>query len=657
MDELSALRVSFPFAAVIGQDDFKLALLACAVDPAIGGVLATGDRGTAKSTLARSFAELLPRDVDDVRAPFIELPLGATIDRLTGSVDTARLLAGEGAEMMPGLLAAANGGVLYADEVNLLGDHLVDLLLDAAAFGRVQVERDGISASHDARFVLVGTMNPEEGELRPQLLDRFGLSVSIESPPTAAERTAIVKRRLAFERDPATFAKGYAATQSALGEIVANARAALDAVELPTELLGLISSLCLRLDVEGMRGDVVTARTAVSLAALDARERVDERDIATAARLALAHRGRAANGETSRVTRATIEAALLAVGDVDDADVHETAATAERLAPQMIKPRPSRSRTTAIERSFDDDATRTAASRSLTEAPDRRPIDLEVSTTEVDRAAAATNDAASDAASAADVASPSLERIAAPRVGGARGRGVRASGGEHPVVDSVPAPRTAAAGADLDPVASARAAVTRRLVGGGPEAITLDDLRERVRAGREANLVLCVVDASSSVLENGRAKELRMLLTSLVADVRRKRDRVGLVVFRGREARLAAPPSRNHAAVLGALESIEPGGTTPLAEGIRVAHQTALRELRRNPDLRPVVALITDGYANISRGGDALGEARAAARALQRDKIMLVVIGESGSGAPSFARHTRAHFHPFDPPGAGRRAA
>lgn len=634
MDELSASLVSFPFASVIGQDDFKLALLACAVDPAIGGVLATGDRGTAKSTLARSFAELLPRGADDARAPFVELPLGATIDRLTGSVDTARLLAGEGAEMMPGLLAAANGGVLYADEVNLLGDHLVDLLLDAAAFGRVQVERDGISASHNARFVLVGTMNPEEGELRPQLLDRFGLSVSIESPPTAAERMAIVKRRLAFERDPGAFTESFAGTHRALGEIVENARAALDTVELPEDLLEQISSLCLKLDVEGMRGDVVTARTAISLAALDARGRVDERDIATAARLSLAHRGRASNGEVTRVTRAAIEAALLAAGDVEDSDAYDLASAAERFTPPEVPPRSLRAQASAGKASFEDDAARTAA----------------------------TSDSASGAATADNVAPPSLERVAtprvaAPRVGGARGRGARAKGGEHPVVDNVPAPRTAAAGADLDPVASARAAVTRRLVGGGPETITLDDLRERVRAGREANLVLCVVDASSSVLENGRAGELRILLTSLVADARRKRDRVGLVVFRGREARLAAPPSRNHAAVLGALESIQPGGTTPLAEGIRVAHQTALRELRRNPDLRPVVALITDGYANISRGGDALGEARTAARALLRDKITLVVIGESGSGAPAFARHTRAHFHPFDPPGAGRRAA
>ncbi|MFY9265597.1 MAG: VWA domain-containing protein, partial [Solirubrobacterales bacterium] len=210
---------------------------------------------------------------------------------------------------------------------------------------------------------------------------------------------------------------------------------------------------------------------------------------------------------------------------------------------------------------------------------------------------------------------------------------------------------------DLDVIATARAAVTRRLVGGGPETITDDDLRARVREGRDANLVLCVVDASSSVLQNGRSGELRALLAGLVSDARRKRDRVGLVVFRGREARLVAPPSRNHAAVLAGLDTIDPGGTTPLAEGIRVAHAAARRELRRNPELRPIIALVTDGYANISRGGDAIGEARRAAIDLLRDKITLVVIGESNSGAPAFARSTGVEFYPFDPDAGERRVA
>jgi magnesium chelatase subunit D len=611
-------RRSFPFAAVVGQDDYKLALLANAVDPAIGGVLAVGERGTAKSTLARSFAALLPdqptggEESDTRWAPFVELPLGATIDRLTGSLDTAKLIAGEGVALADGLLAAADRGVLYVDEVNLLGDHLVDVLLDAAAFGFVAVERDGISAERPARFLLVGTMNPEEGQLRPQLLDRFGLSVEITAPTDSAVRSEVVERRIAFERDPDAFCTRFDATEDALRSIVGRARAAWPDVVLPADLRSLISDVCLRLSVEGLRADIVIARTAVALAALDDRSEVIERDLETAARLALGHRARTTGTEQERLSASQITSAIAEA---------TAGGAAEESSPRPV---PARPRT----------------------------------------------DAGLRAASAAEV--PARAETKDLSAGGPLGRSSRASGGERPAIDSTPSSTPD----DLDVIATARAAVTRRLLGargdaaaaalGGPGADVMDsdigairaeDLRQSVRSGREANLVLCVVDASSSVLENGRSADLRALLAGLVADARRKRDRVGLVVFRGREARLISPPSRNHTAVLSGLETIEPGGTTPLAEGIRVAHETIRRELRRNPDLRPIVTLVTDGHANVARSGDALGEAREAARTLRRDGITLVVIGETSSGARRFAHATGSEFYPFDPPARSRDAA
>lgn len=613
--------VGYPFAAVVGQDDYKLALLACAVDPGIGGVLAIGDRGSAKSTLARSFAELLPGVASGGgSAPFIELPLGATLERLTGSIDSARLLAGDGSHLTPGLLARSDGGVLYVDEVNLLGDHLVDVMLDAAAFGVVHVERDGLSARQAARFVLVGTMNPEEGPLRPQLLDRFGLSVQIGSPEQSGERAAIVSRRIAFERDPGLFADRYSGTTEALREIVSGARAVLPAVELPDELLAMITEACPRLGVEGMRGDIVTVRTATALAALDGRSEVIERDVLTAARLALGHRAAARGTETKRLTTGEIEAAFLPE-------------TTTRLTAR------------AGERGTEPHGPRTVAGRELVTGA----------------AGSGEKKFAREPAREPNVpAFRSLAQIAEQRRHAASGRGARASGGERPAVDSAPAAHgVEELQLDLDPIATARAAVTRRLVAGAgsPRTITTADLHERVRAGRDANLVICVVDASSSVLEGGRGGELRALLAGLVADARNKRDRIGMVVFRGRGARLVAPPSRNHSAVLAAIDTIEPGGTTPLAEGIRVAHDSARRELRRNPELRPVVVLVTDGYANVGRGGDALADARAAARELRGDGIGLVVVGESDSGAPAFARATVAEFYPFDPAGDRRSAA
>lgn len=589
---------AYPFSAVVGHDDFKLALLANAVDPKIGGVLAAGDRGSAKSTLARSFAAM----VDD--APFVDLPLGATVDRLTGGIDTEKLLAGEGAALSEGLLARADNGVLYVDEVNLLGDHLVDVVLDAAAFGRVTVERDGLSAECLTRFVLVGTMNPEEGELRPQLLDRFGLAVRVTAPETTEDRQRVVERRLAYELDPFAFHERFSATELALAEIVVSARATLNEVALSEAQVSRITKLCALLGVEGVRADLSTARTARALAALDQRTEVIDRDIETAARLAIPHRAATSGTTGGWIDKSQIDAGLRG-------ELEPSGATSGDQSP-------------------------TASSRPKPASPTPR--------------------------TAAGAAAPTPERPdltrSLPTGRGPVGRSAQANDGDRPSIDS----RPAADAEDIDPIATARAAVTRRLLGGAetPEPthsttppnfeqpIEAADLRQRVRSGRESNLVLCVVDASSSVLEHGRAGELRSLLTGLVSDARRKRDRVGLIVFRGRDARLVAPPSRNHAAVLAGLETIEPGGTTPLAEGIRVAHETAMRERRRNPDLRPVVALVTDGYANIARSGDALSEARIAARELIKDGVTLVVIGESTSGAPQFARLTKAEFYAFD---------
>src|SRR5438270_7125919 len=202
---------SFPFTAVVGQEDAKLALLLASIDPAIGGVLLRGQKGSAKTTLARGLAALLPGD-----APFVDLPLGATEDRLVGTLDLGAVLTGEGRSFEPGLLAAAHGGVLYVDEVNLLADHLVDVLLDVAASGVNRVEREGVSHSHPARFVLIGSMNPEEGELRPQLLDRFGLCVDVGASTDPAVRARAVRRRLGFDAAPAAAAQAWEAQEAEL---------------------------------------------------------------------------------------------------------------------------------------------------------------------------------------------------------------------------------------------------------------------------------------------------------------------------------------------------------------------------------------------------------------------------------------------------------
>ena len=311
---------AYPFAGIVGMADLKLALLLNAVSPAIGGVLVRGEKGTAKSTMVRGLAALLPPvpvvpgcpyscdpaapdpscpagphdDVSPELRPvtLAELPVGATEDRLTGSLDIERVLTAGTTAFQPGLLAAAHRGVLYVDEVNLLHDHLVDLLLDAAALGVNYVEREGVSVRHASRFLLVGTMNPEEGELRPQLLDRFGLTVQVTASTDPAERAEVVRRRLAFEADPAAFGRRFAADTAALAGQVAAARARLPQVVLPDAALRQICAVCGAFGVDGMRADLVTARTAIALAAWGGRDVVTEEDVRIAARLALPHRRR-----------------------------------------------------------------------------------------------------------------------------------------------------------------------------------------------------------------------------------------------------------------------------------------------------------------------------------------------------------------------------
>ena len=313
----------FPFVAIVAQDELKLALTVCAVDPAIGGVLAFGDRGTGKSTAVRALASLLPemRVVDGCRfgcdpsargawcseclarlpaktapkshlvpVPVVDLPLGATEDRVVGALDIERALSRGEKAFEPGLLARANRGFLYVDEVNLLEDHLVDLLIDVAASGENVVERDGLSIRHPARFVLVGSGNPEEGELRPQLLDRFGLAVEVRTPADVATRVAVVKRRDAFERAPQAFMHSWQPAQDAARKRIVAARKKIDSVVVPDAVLERAAGLCLALGTDGLRGELTLVRSARALAAYEGAKQVGDAHLKRLASPALRHR-------------------------------------------------------------------------------------------------------------------------------------------------------------------------------------------------------------------------------------------------------------------------------------------------------------------------------------------------------------------------------
>lgn len=331
------MRLAFPFSAIVGQDEMKLALLIAAVDPGVGGVMVFGDRGTGKSTAVRALAALLPPleavrgcrfhcdpradscdcdaraagQIESIPTPVVDLPLGATEDRVVGALDLELALTRGEKRFEPGLLARAHRGFLYIDEVNLLEDHLVDLLLDVAASGENVVEREGLSVRHPARFVLIGSGNPEEGELRPQLLDRFGLSVEVKTPDTLATRVDIVRRRDAFDRDPAAFAATWAPMDAAVRDQILAARARRADLVVADAVLETGSRLCMSIGADGLRGELTLLRAARAHAALNAETTVSVRDLVAVAPMALRHRLRRdpldEAGSTVRIERAIDE--------------------------------------------------------------------------------------------------------------------------------------------------------------------------------------------------------------------------------------------------------------------------------------------------------------------------------------------------------------
>jgi magnesium chelatase subunit D len=602
----------YPFSAVVGHDDLRLALLLNAVHPAIGGVLVRGEKGTAKSTVVRGLAALLPavavvegcRFSCDPAAPdpvcpdlphgatattraarLVELPVGATEDRLVGSLDLERALTAGVRAYQPGLLCAAHRGVLYVDEVNLLHDHLVDLLLDAAAMGRAHVEREGVSVSHAASFLLVGTMNPEEGELRPQLLDRFGLTVEVAAAREVDTRAEVIRRRLAFEAGPDAFAAQWSTSDTELADRIVAARALLAAVRLPDTELRRIAALCASFDVDGMRADLVLARTAVAHAAWRGADAVDERDIEVAARLALPHRRRRDPFDEPGIDEETLQQAL-------------------RDAADSAEPPPD-----------PDDPGGPDGPGTGGEPPPESTVDG--NGTRRDQQAAPPS-AAPDPAFRARL-------LALTGVGdGAPGRRSRARSGFGRTVRAAPD-----RGRGIHLVGTLTAAAPHQLARGRDGAgvvLRRGDLRHAVREGRESNLVLFAVDASGSMAARKRMSAVTGAVISLLLDAYQRRDKVGLVTFRGTSAELVLPPTSSVEAAVTRLRRLGTGGRTPLADGLLRARRTLTVERLRDPRRRPLLVVVTDGRATVSIAADPVADALRAAGLLAADGVASVVV-------------------------------
>ena len=574
----------FPISAVVGQDDLLLALLLAAIDPRIGGVLLRGEKGSAKTTMARGLAALLGE------APFVEIPLGATEDRVVGSIDLrAALLEGD-RRFAPGLLAAADGGVLYVDEVNLLPDHLVDVLLDVAVSGVNRVEREGVSHSHPSRFVLLGSMNPEEGELRPQLLDRFGLAVHVVAPTDPSVRAEAVRRRLELESDPVGFLGKWEPHEQDLRHRLAGARPA----PLADGLLEAVSSLCAAAGAEGLRADLVCCRAAAALAGFEGAGVADAGHVRRVAPLALAHRTRRGPFDSpvfdSDELEDALERALGPTGRGTGGPVPpaEDSAPAEHSAPsdgsQSVPPASSApdSQTGAGEGGSGAGRHAPPGKGGLEEPSAARAA----SHTHAPRLEARTQSGA-PGVRAADVHAPGRRTS----VFSDRGRLVGARMPEG-------SPRSVALMPTID------AAATRIAVDGrADEAVVTSpavlveerDLREAVREQRAANLVVLVVDASGSMGADRRIAAAKGAVVSLLVDAYERRDRVALVTFREDEAQVVLRPTGSVEVAKARLEELRTGGRTPLAAGIETALEIALVATRS--EHKPLIVLVSDGRA------------------------------------------------------------
>jgi magnesium chelatase subunit D len=618
----------FPFTAVVGQDDLRLALLLNAVSPAVGGVLVRGEKGTAKSTAVRALSALLPevavvsgcRFSCDPAAPdsacpdgphepgpgarrparMVELPVGASEDRLVGALDIERALAEGVKAFEPGLLADAHRGILYVDEVNLLHDHLVDLLLDAAAMGASYVEREGVSVRHAARFLLVGTMNPEEGELRPQLLDRFGLTVEVAASREPEQRVEVVRRRLAYDDDPAGFAARWAEEESAVRQRIVAARELLPRVRLGDGALRQIAATCAAFEVDGMRADIVMARTATALAAWAGRTDVLAEDVRQAALLALPHRRR----------RNPFDAPGLDEDKLDE--------TLEQFSGEG--------------ESDDDPDPDGPGGGGGQPAPDSGPQGGGDTAARPEAGEGGEPQASgSTEQSAVRAAEPFRAKVlSVPGIGeGAAGRRSRART-EHGRTTGARRPRGALTKLHLAATVQAAAPHQRARGRSGPGLVVRrDDLRQAAREGREGNLVLFVVDASGSMAARQRMGAVKGAVLSLLLDAYQRRDKVGLVTFRGSAAEVALPPTSSVDAAAARLQSLPTGGRTPLAAGLLKAHEVLRVERLRDPARRALVVVVTDGRA--TGGPEPVALAGRAARLFAAEQVASVVVDcESG---------------------------
>ncbi len=598
----------------------RFALILNAINPRIGGVLIRGDKGTAKSTAVRSLADLLetiqvasdcpfncnpenPEDMCDLcyqksqsnqitavekKTPVVDLPLGATEDRVVGSLNVERAIKEGIKALEPGILAAANRGILYIDEVNLLDDHVADVLLDAAAMGVNIVEREGVSVAHPSKFILVGTMNPEEGEIRPQLLDRFGLQVSVAGIEDVEQRMQIAKIAEAFDLDPEGFAKEWQQEQVDMKQKISRARQLLSQVSMSDDLLRLIASTCIDLGVKTHRAEIVITRTAKTIAAFDGRTEVNQEDVKKAMELALAHRMRSRPFEPPTLNKERLEKSM---SQKQHEHQHQDQKPEQQKKNEQQPQEPSEQKDT-------DQKQAAKPQERIFEIG--TPIDVRAITMPRKR-----------------------DRIARRKTSGRRMNTLALRNRGRYLRQKMPQE-----GKDIAIDATIRAAAPYQRIRSGPNAIIVkgEDIREKERVGKTSAVVLFVVDASGSMGANQRMESAKGAVLSLLMDSYQKRDKIGMIAFKGKEAEIILPPCTSVDLALGRLRELPTGGKTPLSAGLSRGLQLLQGELRKDEESKLMMVLISDGRANEGMGGKIKDELMAISERIKHLGIHTIVI-------------------------------
>ncbi|MDI6890152.1 MAG: putative cobaltochelatase [Thermodesulfovibrionales bacterium] len=616
---MTCRKTAFPFTAIVGQEKMKKALVLNAINPNLSGVLIRGQKGTAKSTAARALANLLPMIEVVEDCPFncnphqknemcaeclrriesgeklpivkrkmkvVDLPLGATEDRVIGTLDIEHAIKKGEKTFEPGILASAHRGILYIDEVNLLDDHLVDVILDAAAMGVNYVEREGVSFSHPARFILIGTMNPEEGELRPQLLDRFGLCVEVEGIADRDARVEVVQRNIQYENDPHGFEWAWQEEEEKLCQLIVRAKEILSNVTYDKEILALIAHIAIEMAVHGHRADISMLKVAQTIAAYYQRTRVTEDDVKEAAELVLSHRMRRKPFQEPEMDKEKLEEAI---------QKHKQ----KKPETNNQRPEEGNQETDDKEERSEEDLKPDSQTEVTFEPGSLYPV----------------------------------KKIPLPKEPGVKaspGRRSKAKSDSKSgryVRSAIPKEKTNDIAFDATLRASAPYQMYRKN-SGVSVAIEPRDIRQKVKEKKIGNVILFVVDSSGSMGANKRMVETKGAILSLLLDAYQKRDRIGLVAFKGDKAEFLLPPTSSVELAKKQLEALPTGGKTPLSKGLLKGYETLKNELNKNKKIKPLLVIISDGKANVSinKNVNPFNEARQIAEDIKHSGIKSIVI-------------------------------